>query len=149
MVPETESKLRIDSLSPEDMYTLNSMPHVELKREVHGGYAINDIVLELSHFLDQDTIKNVELTCLEDSLRKEWELSHDFKLVDSVNKEAILLSQELEEKAWLHSGKFNDKDVKYIKDIISIKRANKDHFEDELLDLDLKSLDNFLNEIEN
>lgn len=52
MVPETESKLRIDNLSPEDMYTLNSMPHVELKREVHGGYALNDIVLELSHFLD-------------------------------------------------------------------------------------------------
>ena len=144
MVPSTESKLKISSMSAEDMYTLNAIPHVELKREEHGNYALNDVVLELSHFLDQDTIRNVELTCLEDSLRKEWELSHDFKLVDCVNKEAIQLSQELEEKAWLLSGKFNDQDVSYIKEMISVKRINKDHFEDELLDLDMQSLDNFL-----
>ena len=89
MVPATESRLDISSMSPEDMYSLNSIPNVELKREVHGAYALNDVVLELSHFLDTDTLKNVELTCLEDSLRKEWELNHDFKLVDCVNKEAI------------------------------------------------------------
>lgn len=148
MVPENESRLRIDSISAEDMYTLNSMPLVDLKRDVHGGYALNDVVLELSHFLDMDTIKNVELACLEDSLRKEWELSHDFKLVDTVNKEAILLSQELEEKAWLASGQFSDRDVKDIKEIISVKRANRDAFEDELLDLDFQSLDRFLKEIE-
>jgi hypothetical protein len=33
--------------------------------------------------------------------------------------------------------------------MISVKRVNKDHFEDELLDLDMKSLDNFLKDIEN
>jgi len=47
------------------------------------------------------------------------------------------------------SGKFNDQDVSYIKEMISIKRVNKDHFEDQLLGLDMKSLDNFLKEIEN
>jgi len=92
MVPDVESKLKISSISPDDMYSLNSIPHVELKREEHGNYALNDIVLELSHFLDIDTLRNVELTCLEDSLRREWELNHDFKLVDCVNKEAIQLS---------------------------------------------------------
>jgi len=148
MVPATESRLDISSMSPEDMYSLNSIPNVELKREVHGAYALNDVVLELSHFLDTDTLKNVELTCLEDSLRKEWELNHDFKLVDCVNKEAIQLSQEFEEKSWKMSGRFDDSDVNYIKDMVSVKRKNKDHFEDELLDLDMKSLDNFLKEID-
>ena len=46
------------------------------------------------------------------------------------------------------AGKFDDSDVNYIKDMVSVKRVNKDHFEDELLDLDMKSLDNFLKEID-
>lgn len=73
MVPAKESQLKINRLSPEDLYTLNSIPNVELKRDsMHGEYALNDIVVELSHFLDVDTLRNVELSCLEDTLRKEW-----------------------------------------------------------------------------
>jgi len=79
-------------------------------------------VIELSHFLDNDVLRNVEFTCLENTLRSEWELNDDFKLVDTVNKEAVLVSQELEEKAWREAGKFTENDISSLKEVVSVKR---------------------------
>jgi hypothetical protein len=70
MIPSKSSATRVDSLKAEDFYTLNQINGVEFTREKHGAYALNDLVLELTHFLDQDLVRNVELTCLEEKLKK-------------------------------------------------------------------------------
>lgn len=127
---------------------MNSVPGVEFKRESHGEYALNDIVVELSHFLDNDVLRNVEFTCLENTLRSEWELNDDFKLVDTVNKEAVLVSQELEEKTWREAGKFTENDISSLKEVISVKRLDQGKFEEAFYDLDMQSLDRFIKDID-
>jgi hypothetical protein len=51
---------------------------VDIKREKHGNYALNDVVLELSHFLDEEVVNKVETEIYSDRLRKEWGVSKDF-----------------------------------------------------------------------
>ena len=72
MVPSKSSQMKIEDLKPEDMYAFNQISGVELKREKHGAYALNDLVVELGHFIDTNTLRKVELTCLENKLRSEW-----------------------------------------------------------------------------
>lgn len=81
MVPETPSNLKFDQLSPEDLYVLNNLPGVAFDRTKHGNYAVNDLVLELAHLVDRDTIKKVELTVLQNKLKNEFELDDAFTLV--------------------------------------------------------------------
>jgi hypothetical protein len=144
MIPSKSSATRVDSLKAEDFYTLNQINGVEFTREKHGAYALNDLVLELTHFLDRDLVRNVELTCLEEKLKKEWQLGSEFRLVDKMNKEAVLVMQELEETAWKEAGKFNDSDLKNIKAVISVKRNSHDKFDQAFYDLDMQSLEEFI-----
>ena len=53
----------------------------------HGEFALNELVLELSHMIDRDTIRKTELKLLEKTLKSEFNLSDDFNLVDQRNKE--------------------------------------------------------------
>ena len=48
-------------------------------------------MLELSLFVDNETVRTVEMGLLEDSLRKEWRLSEDFNLASKRNKEIDLV----------------------------------------------------------
>lgn len=52
------------------MYTLNSMPGVKIDRKEHGKYSVNDLVLELSHMVERDTLKKCELKMLEKNLKE-------------------------------------------------------------------------------
>jgi hypothetical protein len=62
MLPHTYSKSALGkAMTAEDMYAFNQIPHVELEREKHGQYAINDLVLELSHFIDDEVVNRVEM----------------------------------------------------------------------------------------
>jgi len=70
MVPKHASSRRLSELSANDLYALNSLPKVKIDREEHGDYGLNDIVLEMSHLLDRNTVRKVELSLLEDNLRK-------------------------------------------------------------------------------
>ena len=54
--------------------------------------------------VDKDAVRKVELSCLEQTIRDEWKLSHEFKLVTTRNKEIDLVLAELEEVAWRISG---------------------------------------------
>jgi len=47
-VPIEPSKAKLADLSPEDIYTLNSIPRVKIERENHGKFAVNDLVVELA-----------------------------------------------------------------------------------------------------
>lgn len=78
MLQSEYSNLSFNDLSAEDIFTLNKIPNVEIIREKHGNYALNDLVLELSHFLDEATIDRVELTLMSDRMREEWKLPKNF-----------------------------------------------------------------------
>jgi len=49
------------ALSNEDMFALNQIPNVKLDRKKHGEYAVSDLVLELSHFIDDEVVNRVEM----------------------------------------------------------------------------------------
>lgn len=65
-------------MSPEDLFTLNSIPRVDIDRKQHGNFALNDLVIELSHFLDQDLVEKVNMSLLSNDMRKEWGLHPQF-----------------------------------------------------------------------
>lgn len=48
LVPAKPTTLRIKDLSNSDMRLFNELPRVELKRELHGDFALNDLLLEVS-----------------------------------------------------------------------------------------------------
>ncbi|MFO0116121.1 MAG: hypothetical protein ACK521_00360 [bacterium] len=91
MVPDCSSNLKIEDLSPEDLYALNNLPGVQIDRKSHSYFSVNDIVLELSHLIDRDTVRKVELKMLEAKLKSEFQLGDSFNLVQSRNKEVDYL----------------------------------------------------------
>lgn len=61
LVPTEPSRLSLRDMSDKDFYTLNSIPRVDIdRRQDHSKFALNDLVLELNHFLDEDAINKVE-----------------------------------------------------------------------------------------
>ena len=77
MVPKHASQLAMSNLSAEDMFALNQVPNVKLSKE-HSKYAMSDLVLEMSHFLDEDLVNRVEVQLVSERLRKEWGLPASF-----------------------------------------------------------------------
>ena len=75
-----------------------------MDREKHGNYALNDLVLELSHFLDEEVINRVEMEVLSSKLTKDWGLPKDFKIIETRNKEIGMILNEMEELAWRMAG---------------------------------------------
>lgn len=112
LVPGNPSKLTLaDALSPEDFYTLNSLNRVSINGSQRDEIALNDLVLELSHFIDPQTIRNIELSMLEQSLRDTWDLQQDFKLVERRNKEIDLVMRQMEELSWRTADMFSDREM--------------------------------------
>lgn len=64
LVPSKPSSLSLSDLDADDFFTLNSIPQVQLIREKHGDYALNDLCVEVAQVLDRETVRNVELSCL-------------------------------------------------------------------------------------
>lgn len=128
LVPSQVSTLTIGDIEAKNLYTLNSISRVELNRDLHGEYALSDVIVELSHFLDEEVVNKIETEMFSDRLRNEWKLSKDFKAVETRNKEIGLVLNELEELAWRSAGMISEKDFEYLKRMISVKR-NKDFFD--------------------
>ena len=128
MVPQTSTKLTIGDIEAKSLYALNSVSRVALERESHGQFSLSDLVVELSHFLDEEVVNKVETEIFSERLRKEWSLSSDFKVIETRNKEISLVLNELEEVAWRSAGMFTEKDMGYLKAMLSVKR-NKDSFD--------------------
>ena len=142
MLPATSTKLTVNDIDAKTMYSFNSVSKVSLDRDLHGAFSLSDLVLELSHFLDEEVVNKVETEIFSERLRKEWGLSSDFKAVESRNKEISLVLNELEELAWRSSGTLNEEDLSYIKRMLSVKR-NKDKFDKYFYENDIKSLEHF------
>lgn len=143
MVPKTSTKLTIGQVEAKSIFALNSVSRVNIERERLGNYSLSDLVVEMSHFLDEDVVNKIETEIFSDRLRKEWGLSPDFKVIETRNKEISLVLNELEEVAWRSAGQFNEKDMEYLKAMLSVKR-NNDYFDRQFFDNDMKSLSNFV-----
>jgi nicotinamide mononucleotide adenylyltransferase len=104
MLPERESRLTLNDIDAKNYYALNSIPKVQFDRDVHGSFSLNDLVMELSHFLDEEVVNKVETELYSDRLRREWGLSKDFKVVETRNKEISIVLNELEEVAFRSAG---------------------------------------------
>ena len=139
MLPSAPSKLTIGDIDAKSLYALNSISRVHLERERHGTYSLNDLVVELSHFLDEEVVSKVETEIFGDKLRNEWGLSKDFKVVETRNKEISLVLNEFEELAWRSAGQLTEKDLEHLKAMLSVKR-NRDYFDRQFYENDMKSL---------
>jgi len=78
MLPDIATSMTLKDISAEDMFALNQVPNVQLSRKDHGNFAVNDLVLELSHFLDEDVVNRVELQLMSNRLKKQWGLPEHF-----------------------------------------------------------------------
>lgn len=144
MAPQRPSALKISDMTAEDFYALATIPGVKFDRNTHKNFALNDLVLEMAHFVDRDTIKRVELKMLESKLRSEFGLGENFGLVEKRNKELDYLHQELEEAQWRLAAKIDQREETAIKDMLWVGRGI-DKFDKVFLELDRKSFDDFFN----
>ena len=76
--------------------------------------ALNDLLLELDHFVDNRTIQKIEMEMLQDILRYEWKLADDFNLVEHRNQEIDLVMSEMEEKSWRSAAMIDQRDSEYV-----------------------------------
>lgn len=143
LLPSESTKLTINDVDGKSFYTLNSISKVQFDRDLHGNYSLNDLVLELGHFLDEEVINKVETEFFTDRMRSEWGMTEDFKAIETRNKEIGLLLNELEELAFRSAGQFTEKDLEYLKKMLSVKR-NKDVIDQSYFDNDIKSLAEFV-----
>lgn len=70
MVPETPSKLTIGDIDAKNLYTLNTISRVSMERDKHGQFSLNDLVVELSHFIDEEVVNKIETEVFSDRLRE-------------------------------------------------------------------------------
>ena len=94
----------------------------------------------MSHLIDSQTVRNIELAMMEKKLKEDWDLHDSFQLVDKRNKEIGMVMLELEELAWRGSAMFTDKEYDSIKQLVSVDR-NWRAFDKEFYDNDMKSMD--------
>jgi len=93
-------------------------------------------------------VRKVELSLLEDTLKKKWVLADDFSLVDRRNKEIDLVMHEMEEVTWRTAALFDAREKKFIEDMVFIDRGH-DAFENAFLEIDRQSFSAFFDEANN
>ena len=71
---------------------------------MHGSIALNDLVLEVSQAFDNEMVRAVELSCLQETMKNEWNFSKEFKLVNKRNKEIERVLSQFEETAFRAAG---------------------------------------------
>jgi hypothetical protein len=110
MLPSSHSSLSLSSLSNNDISHLNALPLVDLSHL--SEYALNDLVLELSHLLDSSTITSIQQEVFVENLKHQWDLPEDFSLSQARNKEIDLLLGEVEENCYRHAAEFEEHEIK-------------------------------------
>ena len=147
MVPKQYSKTTInEGINQSDIYTLNQIPGVNLTRKVDGEFALNDLVLELSHFIDEETVNRVEMELMSQRIKEEWGLPADFKVIETRNKEVGMVINELEEMIWRVTGVFDQRDKDGLVQMFSVNR-NKDYFDQLYYEQDMQSMKDFVDQI--
>lgn len=121
MVPNDHSQKTLGALSSSDKQHLHSLALVDTSGL--DAYALNDVVLELNHFLDTKTIQTVQKEVLVENLKNEWDLPKDYMLSERRNKEIDLVMGEIEETAYRHAGKFEPHELEGMKRMYKTKRG--------------------------
>jgi hypothetical protein len=121
MIPSYYSHKSLKDISKSDVSNFNSLPLVNL--ENLQNYSLNDIVLELNHFIDNKTIQNLQTEIYMEEHKKHWGIAKDFKFTERRNKEIDLVMGELEEKAYRYAGKFNDDELKGMTEMMKCGRG--------------------------
>ena len=121
MVPNDPSHIKIGDLNQTDIQNINNVKYVDVTGL--NDYAVNDIILELNHFLDDKTIKEIEKEVFIENRKNEWGLPSDFTLIQLRNKEIDLVLGEIEEKAYRYSGKFEEHELKGMNKMFNVKRG--------------------------
>jgi len=104
---------------------------------------LNDLLLELSHFIDDDFVNRIEMQMMSNRIKEEWKLPDDFQVIETRNKEVSMVLNELEELAWRMAGTFDGMDIDTLRKMFSVKR-NEDHFDKAFYATDMKSMDEFI-----
>lgn len=128
-LPKTITSQTLGNLTPHDTGFIMSINGVDIGKEA-AHVSANELILELSHFIDEDVITRVE-----DKMRG----FEDF----SANKETSLINQEIEEQLWRRSGQMTEEDMGHFKEMYMTMR-NKSYQDRLWWGLDMKSLDGFM-----
>lgn len=107
---------------------------------------MNDLVLELAHLIDDETINRVELEMMSQRIRTDWKLPKDFHIIETRNKEIGLLLNQMEEIAWRTSGMINEGDMESLQRVLSVGR-NQDYFDRQFYNQDMQSFSDFVNQV--
>jgi hypothetical protein len=106
LVPEKPTMLSVADMKQKDFETFNSVPRVRLNIKDHGEFALSDLLLEVSQIFDQQSVRDIELACLQEQMKKDWQLSGDFNMVKRRNREIDQVIERYEELAFRSSGEF-------------------------------------------
>mmetsp|Transcript_30076 Transcript_30076/g.29577 ORF Transcript_30076/g.29577 Transcript_30076/m.29577 type:complete len:316 (+) Transcript_30076:378-1325(+) len=140
MVPTSHSNANLSSLSSDDNGKFNSLKLVDISGL--ENYALNDIALELDHFIDDEIINNLQKEIKVENLKDLWDLSPDYRFTERRNKEIDLVLGELEEKAYRYGGQFTDQEIEGMKRMYKINRG-EGIFDQQWLPLDVKEFEDF------
>lgn len=88
-------------------------------------------------------MRAVELTCLSETMKNDWQLGDEFNLVSRRNKEIDHVMERYEEVTYRSAGCFNERDQQTIKDMYLLGRGITT-YDREFLQKDISSLDEFI-----
>jgi hypothetical protein len=109
------TNLKIVDLPESDTKTFESLHGVSISNS-EKDFSANELLLELSNFIDEETIKNFELRIKEKEELSGWGVSADSssfsKLIPNYrNKEITLANRHIEEYLWRKSGHLTDSEI--------------------------------------
>jgi len=138
------TKLKISDLTSEDLNLINSLPNTNFMPD-HKEYSLSELILELSHFIDNNTLNKF---LLENFIQTHFQqVSEESRnIFENYNKEPKLINQEIKETIWRLSGTFNENDKETILRFFRVKRG-KSSYDRCWLEIDEKSLNDFINDV--
>lgn len=144
MLPEHCSKALISNLPADDRIWLTNLVGGVL---IESEYGVNELVFELSHFIDEEPIRRFEETVIEDRLLPEFNIDNVTGISrlnpSARNKEIWLTTAEMEEYYWRRTGQFSAEDLKHFWEFYSISRNHTPN-QQRQLKLDWDNFTNFL-----
>jgi len=117
MIPKSSTKMTLGNLSDKDSNIFNSLPLIEISDL--KDYSLNDIILELNHFIDSNAIATIEKEVHIETLKSEWGLPKDFTVNETRHKEIDLVLGEIEENAYRHAAKFDENEIDGLKKVFT------------------------------
>lgn len=143
------TKLKLADLSEEDIQTFESLYGVSFSSQ-EKAFSANELIFELSNFIDDATIKNFELRMKENQELLAWGISKDStsssKLLPNYrNKELELVNKHIEEYLWRKAGHFTEQEIDRFWNLYKFQ-IDKSKRGQALLDLDKANFLEFLQE---